>query len=52
MIRVDSLDEPGRRGWDLCLGRWDGVMVDAEVVDVGEGGINPPSEDIVGWIDY
>lgn len=43
LISVDSLTEPGRRGWERCLGRAEGVAVEVED-GVGEAiGMKPPA---------
>lgn len=46
LIRVVSFIEPARSGCVLCLGRWDGVTVEAEDDGAGDaegGGMNPPA---------
>lgn len=46
LIRVVSFIEPARSGWDLCLGRSDGVAVDVDDDGAGDadgGGMNPPA---------
>lgn len=51
LIRVDSLIEPARRGWERCFGRAEeeGVVVFVEVEEgVGEEmGMKPPAVSVM-----